>query len=346
MDPLTHTVLGAAVAIAGTRQPISRRAAAMAGVAGGLLPDADIFIRSAADPLFAIEYHRHFTHSIAFLPIIAVLGALIAMGLLRLFQSPATWRSLLLPALLGGASHLFCDAWTSYGTRLWWPFDQTRVALHWISVIDPLLTVPLAACLALAVRYASRKAACTGLAWVALYLIFCVGQKQRAAHELDRWITRSDLKNVTRQQLRASFGNALVWRALVQSERQCHVLAINCPIGGSPFILPGSTQPIFSHPDEAIAALKVPADSTQAQDIRRFFHFSDNWIGRLPTEPMVLADLRYAHNPTEIKPLWGIQINPADPSQHILWRDLRGDLTPSFERLFRQMKGNTAPAAP
>jgi len=345
MDPLTHTVLGAACGIAGTRWKEPRRAAALAGVAGGLLPDADIFLRSATDPLFAVEYHRHFTHSLIFLPVIALLGALIATGLRRLFKHPTSWRTLLLPALLGGISHLFCDAWTSYGTRLWWPFDATRVALDWISVIDPAFTIPLVACIALAVRYASRRAAVTGLAWAVIYLTFCVVQRQRAAAAVDQWLAKSPLKNITRLELKPSFGNVVVWRSLMQVEDQCHVMAVRCPLGGEPVILPGTSQAIFTTPEEAATALKILPGSTQANDIRRFFAFSDGWVGRHPTENLVLGDLRYASVPTEISPLWGIALDPTQPAAHVAWRTFRGDMTPSLNRLFRQMKGSPAPAA-
>ena len=45
------------------------RRAWLYGCVGGLAPDLDVFIRSSADPLVALEYHRHFTHSLLFIPI-------------------------------------------------------------------------------------------------------------------------------------------------------------------------------------------------------------------------------------------------------------------------------------
>ena len=340
MDPLTHTVFGVACAMAGTRQKGSRRAAALAGLAGGLLPDADILIRSATDPLFAIEYHRHFTHSLAFLPVIAVIGAQVAAWLLRLFKRPVSMTTLLLPALLGGLSHLFCDAWTSYGTRLWWPFASTRVSLNWISVIDPVFTIPLVACIALALRYASRRAAAVGLTWAALYLGFCIGQQRRASSALDRWLATSPLPNVSRVEVKPSFGNVILWRALVEAGGECHVLAIRCPLGGPPTLQPGPSQPILTSPELAAAAMGIPPDSTQARDIRRFYHFSDSWVGRHPSDPMVLGDLRYANLPAEINPLWGIRLDPGSPQEHVQWRTFRGDPTPSLLRLARLVEGS------
>ncbi len=42
-----------------------------------VIPDMDVLIRSASDPLLAIEYHRHFTHALAFIPV----GGLIAAAM-------------------------------------------------------------------------------------------------------------------------------------------------------------------------------------------------------------------------------------------------------------------------
>ena len=340
MDPLTHSVFGVACAMVGSTRNTPRRAAALAGLAAGLLPDADVLLRSASDPLFSIEYHRHFTHSFAFSPVIALLGAVIASLILRGFKHAVPWQVLFIPALLGGLSHLFCDAWTSYGTRLWWPFSQTRAALDWISVIDPVLTIPLVACIALAVRYASRRAALTGLTWVALYLGFCLVQRQRASAALEQGLTGSAIKgNVSRIELKPAFGNVILWRGLVQAGGQCHVMALRCPLNGEAVVLPGTSQPVFESPEAAALALQIPENSTQANDIRRFFHFSDGWVGRHPADPLVLGDLRYANLPTEISPLWGISLNPATPDQHVGWRIFRGDPTPSLQRLLKLVTG-------
>jgi len=41
----------------------------------GLLADSDVLIHSSSDPLLTIEYHRHFTHSVFFVPIGVLLAA-------------------------------------------------------------------------------------------------------------------------------------------------------------------------------------------------------------------------------------------------------------------------------
>ena len=207
-----------------------------------------------------------------------------------------------------------------------------------------MLTVPLVACIALAVRYASRKAASVGLAWVTLYLGFCLVQRHRAATALDQWLATSPMKPIDRRELKPSFGNVVVWRVLLQAGQECHVMAVRCPLFGEPVVLPGTSQPMFATAEAAILALQVPAGSRQAKDIQRFHDFSAGWIGQLPSDAMILGDLRYSSLPTEIRPLWGIQVNPAEPESHVAMRHFRADRTPSLNRLMKMVQGT--PAAP
>ncbi len=74
MDPLTQGAIGAAAAQCGAR-PERMKMAALVGGLAGILPDADIFIRSARDPLLSLDFHRQFTHSLAFVPVGAAIAA-------------------------------------------------------------------------------------------------------------------------------------------------------------------------------------------------------------------------------------------------------------------------------
>ena len=74
MDLITHGVLGASLAATLAPSHQSRLAAAV-GMVGGILPDADTLIQSPDDVLLVLDYHRHFTHALAFAPIGALIGA-------------------------------------------------------------------------------------------------------------------------------------------------------------------------------------------------------------------------------------------------------------------------------
>ena len=67
MDPVSQGLLGTTLS-ASFAQKKEIRFASFCGFIGGVAPDIDILIQSDSNPLLFIEYHRHFTHSLAFVP--------------------------------------------------------------------------------------------------------------------------------------------------------------------------------------------------------------------------------------------------------------------------------------
>ncbi|MDC3283047.1 metal-dependent hydrolase, partial [Planctomycetota bacterium] len=68
MDPLSQAVVGAVVAGC-VAKPQTIKPALMLGAIAGMAPDLDVFIRDPQDPLLFLEYHRQFTHALAFIPV-------------------------------------------------------------------------------------------------------------------------------------------------------------------------------------------------------------------------------------------------------------------------------------
>jgi inner membrane protein len=120
MDILTQGLLGSAMAQAGAKEG-EYKPAALIGFGAGLLADADVLIRSSNDSLLALEFHRHFTHSLVFIPF----GAAIAAGLMwPLAKKHLAFRRVYVFCLLGYCLSGLLDACTSYGTHLLWPFSE------------------------------------------------------------------------------------------------------------------------------------------------------------------------------------------------------------------------------
>ena len=339
MDPLTHSTLGVAVALAVGPRSASKSALLLVGLAAGTLPDADIFLRSSTDPLLSLEYHRHFTHSLLFSPVIALLAVAIVHGLMRFFRVTTHCRPLLLPALLAGMSHLFCDAWTSYGTRLGWPFTDTRYSLDWISVVDPLFTLPLLLLTLLAVLKFSRRHARLALVWAGLYLAACVVQQQRAADALHGWLARHGRDAADRIAIHPSFGNIIVWRALAEKDGGVQTFAIRCG-QGAPSVVPGESLPIVSQPESALEKWGISPDSPLARDVRRFFHFSSNWVTLVPGTTDTLGDVRYATLPDSLSPLWGIRMLPSGSEPPVEWLQFRTIDAATWDRFIAFLCGN------
>ncbi|MFM7181236.1 MAG: metal-dependent hydrolase [Verrucomicrobiales bacterium] len=340
MDPLTHSTLGMAVAMLVAPRGY-RRQAALAGLAAGLLPDADVFIRSDADPLLGVEYHRHFTHSVLFQPVIAVLAASIAWLLLR---GKTPWRTLFLPGLAAGLSHIFCDAWTSYGTRIWWPFVETRVAWDMVSIIDPIITLPLLAGVIFGLWKPQSRAVPIALCFLCAYLGLSLIQRQRAMATL-QVVASERGHTLERVTVKPSFANIIVWRGLYQSRGRYYSVAIRPGLSGT-VVVDGDSLPVF---DAAAARARLGENSRLARDIARFAHFSDQWIAEVASpdiETRVLGDVRYSMLPQKMSPLWGIGVDPAAADRSAPWLNLRRIADPERAGLWQLVKGNPPERVP
>ncbi|MFS4416804.1 metal-dependent hydrolase [Maribacter sp. 2307ULW6-5] len=148
MDSLTQIVLGAAVGEAVLGKKVGNRAMLWGAVAG-TIPDLDIVSRYFVDVVTATEWHRGISHSIFFALCFAPLFGWLVWRLYR--KQQATWQGWSLLFFWCMFTHPLLDAFTTWGTQLFWPLDL-RLAFQNIFVIDPLYTLPFLVCLLLAMR--------------------------------------------------------------------------------------------------------------------------------------------------------------------------------------------------
>ena len=147
MDSLTQIVLGAAVGEAILGKKVGNKAALFGAIAG-TIPDLDVLARFFVDTVTATEWHRGFSHSILFSVLFAPVFGWLVWKLLP--KKEATWREWSWLFFWGLFTHPILDAFTTWGTQLFWPF-KTRLAFQNIFVIDPLYTIPFLIFLILAI---------------------------------------------------------------------------------------------------------------------------------------------------------------------------------------------------
>ena len=314
MDPLTQGVLGAALPQA---TAVKGRQAAVAGILGflaGMAADLDVLIRSGTDPLLFLEYHRQFTHSLVFIPI----GGLICAGVLHALigrRRGLAFRQSWLYCTLGYATHALLDACTTYGTMLFWPFSDARIAWNTISIIDPLFTLPLLAAVVLAARRRRPLFARLGLVWACLYMAMGLWQRNEAiamGYELAAQRGHEPL----RLEAKPSFANILVWKVVYETDDSFHVDAVRAR--WSPRVFPGASVQKL---DVGRDLPWLDRDSQQARDIERFRWFSNGYIARDPLFPNRVIDIRYSIIPNEVAPLWSIELSPqARRDEHAAYR--------------------------
>ena len=167
MDPVTHAASGAVAMLALPRRPATRWAVPLAALVAAL-PDIDIaFIRG---PLQFLQLHRGITHSLFYLPLLALLAALAARPLWKR-DTPGRWPLPLVWLFFGGLIllHIWLDCITTYGTMIFLPFSAERVRLNGVFIVDFLLTLPLLAAAWLSLRRGTARPARLALCWLLLY---------------------------------------------------------------------------------------------------------------------------------------------------------------------------------
>lgn len=311
MDPLTQGVMGAALPQATAARGRLAASAGLLGFLAGMAADLDVLIRSSEDPLLFLEYHRQFTHSLIFIPIGGLICALVLHGIIgrrRGLQFRQSW----LFCTLGYATHALLDACTTYGTMLFWPFSDARIAWNTISIIDPLFTLPLLFAVVMAARRNRPLFARIGLLWACGYMALGLWQRNEAV-EMGHALAASRGHEPLRLEAKPSFANILVWKVVYETEQRYYVDAVRA----------GLAPRVFS--GESVAKLDIARDmpwldqaSQQARDIERFRWFSNGYIARDPLFPNRVIDIRYSMIPNELAPLWSIELHPeARRDEHV-----------------------------
>lgn len=338
MDPVSQGVLGAALpqAVAKTR---SSAWALPCGLLAGMAPDLDVLIQSPSDPLLFLEYHRQFTHSLLFIPVGAAVVAAALWGLWGRRRG-WPWQDTYAYCLLGYATHGLLDACTSYGTMLFWPFSDVRVAWNNVSIIDPLLTIPLIVGVVLAYTRASRRPAQFALLWVIAYLLAGIVARD-AAREVGLELAQSRGHAPAAVDAKPSFANLLVWKSIYRAGDRYYVDAVR--LGLSTRVYEGDSIPALSLPRDLPW---LDLNSQQARDIERFRWFSDGYLALDPHDPKRVVDLRYSLLPNEIEALWGITLDPlADPDAHANYVVQRGDSRKALPLLWTMLRGQPLPGS-
>jgi len=267
MDSLSQIVLGGAVAAA-IAPAGHRRAALLAGAALGTLPDLDALWLGfmAADPVAVMTEHRSFSHSLLVLPwVAAALWWLFKrLGHGRVAQAPLRWFWAMQLALV---THPLLDAFTVYGTQLWWPLTPSPTMWSSVFIIDPLYTVWLLIGCVVAwfarARPLAQRALVAGLVLSCGYLGWSLLAKQLVEREADRALAAMGLGDAPRFSVATPF-NTLLWQVVAMTPS-------GYVIGERSLVADHGPMTFQGHPSN-VQALRQAADIPAVQRL--------NWFNR------------------------------------------------------------------
>ena len=311
MDSLTQIVLGAACGEAVLGRKIGNKALLFGAIAG-TIPDLDVFVGSLlyGNEIDAMLFHRGFMHSIFFAFIAAfalgwIVHRLYNNGRRKGTATQKEWMLLLFWSLF---THPILDCFTPYGTQLFAPISNYRVAFNNIAVADPLYTVPFLICMMVLMFYnrqhdKRRFWLKLGIGVSSTYLLLTVINKLY----IDR-VFKSSLKAegfvYTRFSTQPSILNNVLWYGIAETEDDYHVAFYS--------LLDVSNQ--FS--EWKVLPKTRDLDPDSVKDLKRLAWFSNGYysVERLNTENYLYKDLRYPLVKTKngYKPVFNLKLYKSD----------------------------------
>ncbi|MBG08209.1 MAG: metal-dependent hydrolase [Halobacteriovoraceae bacterium] len=327
MDPITQGAIGASLPQALTKKTAKHFSILIIGWLSGMAPDLDVLIRSQEDPLLFLKYHRQFTHSLIFIPVGALFCSLLFYPF---FKKSFRFKEIYLYSFLGYLTHGLIDSCTSYGTQLFWPFSNMRVAWNNISIIDPLFTFPILGLIFWGAFKNKALFARVAVIYALLYLSLGLFQNYRARMAaLD--LAKKRGHKVKSVSAKLSIANLFLWKTIYKYKGKFYIDAIH------------NLGPTKIYEGNSILELNLERDFPQIKkgtkqwnDIQRFSWFSMGHVAKDPQKENFIMDVRYSMIPNSSRPLWGIKLNPSNQDSHAKYLTER-NMNPGLVKKFKAM---------
>lgn len=218
MDSLTQITLGAAVGEAVLGKKVGNKALLWGAVAG-TIPDLDVAVAAFMEPVQRLVFHRGLSHSILFAILFAPLLGWIISKIHR--DDGVGWKQWARLSFWGLFTHMLLDSFTTYGTQLFYPFNNYLVAFNTIFVIDPLYTLPFLACVIAALFFSRtsprrRLINYLGIALSTAYLGLTVVNKLHVDSVIEASLERQQIRYDSFMTAPMPLNNIL-WRTVVIS---------------------------------------------------------------------------------------------------------------------------------
>lgn len=230
MDSLTQIVLGAACGEIALGKKIGNKAL-LFGAIGGTIPDLDVFIGRFlyGNEIQAMAFHRGFMHSILFAVLGSFLFGLITYklynsGIRKETTSLHNWIWLFFLSIF---THPLLDCFTPYGTQLFTPFSNYRVAFNTISVVDPLYTIPFLLSLIIMMFFNRNRTRRTwwlktGIYLSSAYMIFTIFNKIYMDSVFKKSFEKANI-NINRFSAQPTIFNNILWYSVAETDTKYHL---------------------------------------------------------------------------------------------------------------------------
>lgn len=235
-------------------------------------------------------------------------------------------------------THPILDAFTAYGTQLFAPFSDYRVAFNSISVVDPLYTIPFILCLVGASLFVKthknrRYLTYLGLILSSGYLVFTLFNKQHIDRVFESALSKQQI-DYQRFRTSPSIFNNILWQGVAETDKG-YMMGM--------YSLFDSTPTVNFYSLEKKHELLHPYKSDRSIQILKWF--TDDYYSVMPLADgqFQLSDVRYgALRETDIRPedfVFRFIITPKPKGIEVKEIRQRENVGQSFVDLFDRIKG-------
>jgi len=222
MDPITHITTG----VLGSRvvnKLFNRRFIIFFCIIAAWLPDIDNLVTFLGPELYLI-HHRGVTHSFAG-------GLILSMLLVAVFSLFIKFFPIIKGLIISFSMiliHIYLDLVTSYGTQIFYPFNNTRYSLDAVYIVDLFYTVSIASIcfLSFLSKKHKQRLVMLGLAWLFLYPVICLGIKHAALYPVKSELKRNRI-SFEKVHISPELFTPLFWKVIVEDRETYKIAGFN-----------------------------------------------------------------------------------------------------------------------
>ena len=219
MDSITHIMIGVVTGEIVAGNTLGKKAL-LWGAAIANLPDLDVIAQSFLLPAQSLLFHRGPTHSIIFCALLVPLLAKLMVVIHKNTKSQlGMWLKLSAWCLF---SHIFIDCFNTYGTAVFYPFSNFRLAFDSVGIVDIFLILPLLSALICFIfvkrRRQTRKIiAISAISLATLYVCFTVFNKLSIEKKTEKFLSQHNI-NYNRILTSPVLLTNFVWLVIIEDE--------------------------------------------------------------------------------------------------------------------------------
>jgi len=256
VDPITHGLIGAALATAAGHPAQLSDPVFLGSTLGAMLPDLDIVAHLKGRLNYLLK-HRGASHSL-----IALGGMAVGLSTVLYGLYPSTsWNTIFFWTLAGTLSHGIVDLLNSFGAELLWPFIRRKLTVDMIMLTDPVVFTLFLVALATAMYNpeAAQTASLAAFLFSGLYLGHRALGRKHLCDQLLQIYHLTDKKNI---KVLPAMYRPFSWNFLILQD---HLIRFGTVRRGKPEIR--HVWPQYDSNDPAVAAA---LDGNVAEVFSRF----------------------------------------------------------------------------